>query len=614
MRSRQTGDGQAGAGSVDAGWGRVRRAGWAWMAAGVAAALTGGALRGATLTAALDRSMVPLGESVTLSLIFEGGAPPGSPRLPELVGVRVQPGVSQRSEFTFVNGRQSSRQIFDYVLVPLRLGEVVVPGLQIQVGQEVLRSQPLVLKVVEGTARNAVTNLAFLRLVATRKQVYVGEPFRVEMQLYVRLQGATDVNRPQLAAEGFSFGQIQQGPQSRTQVEGGVFDVVTFQLAATPVKAGMLKLGPATCDLTLLIPSGAPQRRLDPFGDPFGLFGGRNLRRHPTTIASEILPVEVLPLPGTQVPPTFNGAVGRFQLNVTASPTEVAVGDPITVRVQISGTGPIEALNLPTQPAWKEFKTYPPSSEFAAGDPLHLSGTKTFTQVLIPQNHEIKTLPPFTFSYFDSQARQYRTLSGPAIALTVKAETSPAAPPPLLASNPAPHVPVPVDDVLPVQTRLEGAAMPEPFLASQPWFLGVQSLPVLAWLSIWLWRKRADRLAHNPRLRRQREVAREVRAGLASLRAQAAAGQPAGFFATLFHLLQQQIGERLDTASSAITEAVIEERLTGAGLPEAVLADLHELFQSCNLARYAPTQSTQELVALVPRVESTLRALQTWTP
>ena len=233
-----------------------RRPGLCWVAAGLLLWLAGSSVGAATLTATLDRNMVPLGESVTLSLIFEGGAPAGSPRLPDFPGVRVQPGVSQRREFSFVNGKQSARQIFDYVLVPAQLGDVVVPSLQIQVVNEVLTSQALLLKVVEGSAQNAVTNLAFLRLIVPQKQVYVGEPFRVEMQLYVR--SATDVNHPQLAAEGFSFSQPKQGQQTRTQVAGNVFDVVTFQLAATPVKAGSLKMGPATCDLTLLIPLSTP--------------------------------------------------------------------------------------------------------------------------------------------------------------------------------------------------------------------------------------------------------------------------------------------------------------------------------------------------------------------
>jgi hypothetical protein len=37
---------------------------------------------------------------------------------------------------------------------------------------------------------------------------------------------------------------------------------------------------------------------------------------------------------------------------------------------------------------------------------------------------------------------------------------------------------------------------------------------------------------------------------------------------------------------------------------------LQELFQACNLARYAPTQSGPELAAIIPKLESVLRELQ----
>jgi hypothetical protein len=82
------------------------------------------------------------------------------------------------------------------------------------------------------------------------------------------------------------------------------------------------------------------------------------------------------------------------------------------------------------------------------------------------------------------------------------------------------------------------------------------------------------------------------------------------FFATLFRLLQEQLGERLYCPASSITEAVIEEKLRPRGVPEPTLSALHELFQTCNLARYAPIKSSQELAALVPRIEATLRELE----
>jgi len=48
-------------------------------------------------------------------------------------------------------------------------------------------------------------------------------------------------------------------------------------------------------------------------------------------------------------------------------------------------------------------------------------------------------------------------------------------------------------------------------------------------------------------------------------------------------------------------------------VPEPVLAGLAELFQACNLARYAPAHTSQELAAYVPRVESLLNELRALT-
>ena len=144
----------------------------------------------------------------------------------------------------------------------------------------------------------------------------------------------------------------------------------------------------------------------------------------------------------------------------------------------------------------------------------------------------------------------------------------------------------------------------------QPWFLALQAVPVLAWLSAVVWRRRTEMLANNPRLRRRRQVAQIIRQGLLELRQLASDNKSDDFFATLFRLLQEQLGERLDLPASAITEAVIEEHLRPRGVPEATLASLRELFQTCNLARYAPVKTSQELAAMIPKLEAILRELQ----
>jgi hypothetical protein len=105
-------------------------------------------------------------------------------------------------------------------------------------------------------------------------------------------------------------------------------------------------------------------------------------------------------------------------------------------------------------------------------------------------------------------------------------------------------------------------------------------------------------------------VAQIIRSGLEELKALAAQNNSDAFFATVFRLLQEQLGERLELPATAITESVIEEYLRPRKVPESVLGSLQELFQACNLARYAPMKSSQELAAVIPKLESVIRELE----
>jgi len=559
---------------------------------------------------AVDRSVVPVGESITLSLIFEGINPAAVPPLPPLAGLRVASGASQSREFAFVNGQQTSKLTYSYALLATQPGDVTIPPMQAQADGRTYTSQPVPLKVIAANTPAAGQNAgqpepAFLRLIVPKTEVYVGEPFAVEVHLYV--QAGEGLQMPQVQADGFSLGQIPQPAQTRTVVNGVQYTLLTFKFTAKAARSGPLAFGPVQESFTLHVPIAGQRRSRDPFES---FFGGPQYQRKPVTLTSEAVKMNVLPLPAQNVPEGYNGAIGSYQLAVTAGPTNVGVGDPITVRIGISGRGPIDSIQLPPQTQWRDFNTYPPTAKVQTTDDQGLAGTKSFEQVIIPQNHEIKELPPVTFSFFDPAARSYRTLTGPAIPLTVRPSGVAATPLPALTNTTAGSAPPAADDILHIRPRLEASASVAPLLIGRPWFLALQGVPALAWLSLLLLRKRRESLANNPRLRRQREVAQRIREGLKELRAQAEARQSDQFFATLFRLIQEQLGERLDLPASAITEAVIDEKLRGRGLADETLKSLHELFQTCNLARYAPMQNSQEMAALIPKLEGTLRALQ----
>jgi hypothetical protein len=555
--------------------------------------------RAATLSASVDKPVVVLGQTVTFSLVFDG-ASVGQPPLPAIPNFQI---VGQGSSINMDIGRGVSQQTFTYQLAPTAVGDFTIPGLQFNAGGQVLRTQPIPIKVVQpGTAitmPGVAAPTAFVKLNLPKKQLYVGEVSEVEIQVF--FQEARITQYPQLPLDpGLTAGKWLKPTESRVNISNVVYAVVSFKQPIIPVKAGLVTVGPSTA--SILVPDKTRQGNFF-FGRP----------ENEMRMATEQATIQVLPVPAQNMPPTYAGAVGNFTMTFSAAPTNLAAGDPITVRVKIAGRGALDAVRLPPQPDWNEFKTYPATSSIESGDPNNNSGAKNFEQVVVPERAGLKALPAFAFSFFDPDQKMFRTLNGPAIPLNVSASVGGTVAMPSLpgASNAAPAQPT--SDLAHIKPHL-GAASASPLLITRPWFLAVQVIPPALWLGLLVWRKRAERLANDPKARRRAEVMQKLRQGLVEMREHAAAKNSDAFFGNVTRCLQEQIGERIDLPANAITEAVVAERLRPAGAPAELCATIQTLFQRCNLARYAPVKSSEELSAVAPELEKALRGLQEWEP
>jgi hypothetical protein len=548
-------------------------------------------------TVLLDRDSLTLGETVKLTLRFDDAIPTADPVLPAIPDATVgRPTASKQNFFSAQGGSvvRSSTLTYDYDLTPTKAGTLTIPAITQVVGGQSFTSQPLKLKIAEpGKGQNTIGG-AFLKLSATKSEVYLGEILPVEIQLY--FQNVQNPEMPHLNEEGFLLGKMQQTSQADTVLNGVQYHYVTLDSFVVPAKAGKLDLGPATIQVT--VPRSGARDWL-----------GRMVDWQRVTLQSDEQPLNVLPLPRENVPPGFNGAVGSLTMTVTVNPTNVAVGDPITIKIQITGRGELENLTLPAQTNWEHFKVYPPTSDFQPADQLGISGTKNFALTVVAESMDVKELPPYIFSFFDPDQKKYRTLALAATPIIVRPSAASLPPPTIAGTNPSDN-PAPTQDIKSIKTRPGTLAEIQPALILKPWFLGMQSLPVLAWLTLLVMRRQKEKLSNNPRLRRQRQVEQTIRTGLKELEQAANANDAETFFATVFRLLQEQLGERLDVPASAITEAVLDERLRPLGVPEEQLDALRELFQVCNQARYGRESTNQELLSLIPKLESAINDLK----
>src|SRR5438876_10592713 len=83
---------------------------WSRVAVAVSAA--------AFTSASRDRDTTYVGESVTLSLTFEGGAPHTPPAVPGVLNLRIVP-AGQQNSFQIINGVTSSSLTYNYQITPV---------------------------------------------------------------------------------------------------------------------------------------------------------------------------------------------------------------------------------------------------------------------------------------------------------------------------------------------------------------------------------------------------------------------------------------------------------------------------------------------------------------
>ncbi len=572
---------------------------WLWCIL----ALTNFTVSAATFKATLDRDTIIIGESVTLTLQFEDAQIPGNPNLPAIPGVRVAGTSTGFSSSTGPDGKTQAVQSFSYTLVPSRAGDVTIPSLSLDLDGRKLSSPALKLKVLQedpvSPHPQLATNLAFLWLSLPKKEVYVGEAIIAELRLYLRNEvgNIADLNIPPISGDGYNSSKLIQGRQFQRRVGNESFTVIPLSFSLAPVKSGPIKIGPLNGSVLLL----GGQR------DWFGNYS----QRATATLTTEPRTLAALPLPSENVPADFTGAVGSYTMSANIGPTNVATGDPITLRIQISGHGTLDAVTLPARGDWENFKVYPATSKPAeTTDQFGLQGSKLFEQVVSPESTEIQQLPAVSFSFFDPETKTYRTLRHPETKLIVRPGGTVSAPSVAAGSKSDASAETPQQrDIVPIKQRLGNVSKSAKPLIFQPAFLAAQSAPLLMFLGAFIWRKRSDTIANNPRLRRRLQAEQTIAAGLKRLRYHAEQNNSEEFFGELVRVLQEKLGERLDCPASAITESVVDDKLRPRGVPDTTLDELSGLFQACNLARYAPVRSSQELTALIPRLETALRQL-----
>ena len=405
---------------------------WLALASGGACAQGGAPAVNAKL---LDPE-VDAGEPTEYQIIVDGGQADRPPPVPIQAGLTFQYlGISQSVFLDNSTGFRPHRSfVYRYAVRAMRAGRYVIPAQDVTVNGNVVHTPALTLTAGDTAAPGATPPDRALssELIIPKKSAYLGESIPVEVRSFFgsSVSGHPDPD-PVLAGEGFSV-QKFTGPAIRSAVVEGIhYSTASYKSAIAGLKIGTLTVGPAETAPVVRMPVSPSRRRDDPY-DPFGgLFGGRNLMQQEQQIKVRTDPVtlEIKPLP-TGKPADFSGGIGQFKLDVETDSRRAQAGDPVTVRLVLSGQGNFERVSPPVLADERGLKTYPPTSKFKADDEVGLSGVKTFEQVIIADSART-SLPSYRFSYLDPGTGKYVSLDTPPV--PVRIEGSAATPAPVAA-------------------------------------------------------------------------------------------------------------------------------------------------------------------------------------
>jgi hypothetical protein len=532
----------------------------------------------ATMT--IQPPLIQLGESATLSIEVRNAKKMQPPALPEVPGLRFS-GVSQSQHTSWVNGKTDSFTTYSFQIAPQQTGTFKIGPFDYTADKETKTLQGE-LKVVatsgDASQPQSWSEILFARLEPDRKSAYVQEPFGLTLSIYSRqgLQLAGNINLQGMPETGLGELKWQEAQPNRIAISNVIYDVRQFHCRTRAMSSSRFEFKPSIT-VQVAIPN-QNNRSRSPFDDPF--FGSmfQRTETRPVDIQVEAATIEVKPLPEQGKPLGFNGAVGRFEFQVTAQPLEVQPGDPITLAMTISGDGNFDRVMTPALPTNGLFRLF--------GEPIRKqedNGVR-FEQVISPRAANVTEIPAIAFSYFDTKSGQYRTLNSAPISISVEASSNSVAQ--VFAAKdsivlPPPETPfATASDLQRIENQVKSF-----WQTIRPWLWAIPSAIILIGGFLFARKFHKVRQSDTARVRRQKapKAARKALRAAEHARNQ---GDVKAFYDALWYALADYFGHRLNLSPGDVTASTVLQALTGTGIDPKHVHALRTIFDQLEACRY----------------------------
>ena len=252
-----------------------------------------------------------------------------------------------------------------------------------------------------------IQNNIFIKIVVSKNTCFVGEPIFVDYLLYAAIRNQSKMNRPPVFT-GCSVMEMTnpEEPARLEKIKNKVYKIFSFRkVQLTPLQEGDLIID--TVSLHTEVGFSAPNNPLD-------------VTDYSANIISNIIHVQVKPLPTNDKPMNFSGIIGKFQISANVDSIRISAGENNNLHIVISGQGNLDGITQPTV-NWPEGIEH-----FDGSDSQHIdksnfpsSGEKLFTIPFIGTKEGSYTIPKISYSFFDPQTQTYVSLESDSIPVNI---------------------------------------------------------------------------------------------------------------------------------------------------------------------------------------------------
>jgi len=548
-----------------------------------------------SIRAEVDRNTISIHDELNLRLIIQSPDSVADPQLPSLTDFDVLPDISRSSEFSvqFGTGRESRMQRtfkFGYSLLPKREGNLTIPSMDVIIDgkrykTELIRVRVLSAEQVRETTREEI----FLEIELDKEQAYLGEQVVLRQTLFVFSN--TGVTLPHNAfgaveVEGFIVKPLGEPEQRSAFRDGRQYRIVERKLALFPVRMGKISIAPMRMVIGKVRRRGRARSLFDQFFEDMR----RDTRR--MNLRSNAIDLDVLSLPKEGRPVDFSGAVGPyFKLEAEVSPAELEAGNPIRMRLAVSGAGNPDAFPLPRIEAGDSFKAYEPEIRVQwelMNDQIF--GTKTVEHILVPAKPGHHTIPPVSFSYFNTTGKRYETLKQGPFLITVNDSIAlgPGEIQEDVFGGNQKEIRLTGHDVFPIYDRFVALEREPGHYSIWELLVFVILIPTgvltVAFLQDRYWKHYGD--AERTRYRHAFRIARRELD-------EVAVKEGVDFYTCLRSTISQFTADKLRISSGGMTAEKVEESLLKAGLPAEEVEEVRALLVMTDGAAYGGGASSE---------------------